>query len=578
MITGGQRKGKKGLTPYGNTVRVSVSKCSAKRRQLLAERNRMGRNASLSTQAILNSLPDENSSKEVLINRIQDMFRSPNEHVGYLKSEQFAKDLLKLNKKVKGILEDEPRCVFLQSPAYVFGDIHGNLEDLHFFSDNVWNLGMALTAGNFVFLGDYVDRGMSCLEVVAYLLAMKLMLPQKVFLLRGNHETRDVNGWEEHYGTRSFIYQCRERFGDELGYKVWEMTNSTFDRMPLAAVIDQDIFCVHGGIPRPVSDSSVEGGRIKDILNVNKVAGINPPYEHEDDEYQQVASDCIWSDPASDHQESSTVNRHTGYGDSLRGGGAICFGHKAVTDFLQQQGFSYIMRAHEAHAEGVAVSKGARVFTVFSTSKDHNQGNNAMAGCILIDFEKMQVINRSPAYRNQYVHRRDSVSLAMLSESEIAERIKLGLIEGHTGEEEEEEEFEEEEWEEFDDELNTSREEMDNSSIDEDEEYVIDDRRKSSVEPNMTTASPPGSTHDNHDFDVEASGMPAKKIDFSGVDSTVRRKKRDKGKFTTITEEDDDSEESTVNGDEMMEPFDDSENYEPGASTTMSPAMKKFSL
>ena len=139
-------------------------------------------------------------------------FRSPNEHVGYLKSEQFAKDLLKLNKKVKGILEDEPRCVFLQSPAYVFGDIHGNLEDLHFFSDNVWNLGMALTAGNFVFLGDYVDRGMSCLEVGAYLLAMKLMLPQKVFLLRGNHETRDVNGWEEHYRLRLSIYQCCERF------------------------------------------------------------------------------------------------------------------------------------------------------------------------------------------------------------------------------------------------------------------------------------------------------------------------------------------------------------------------------
>ena len=196
---------------------------------------------------------------------------------------------------------------------------------------------MALTAGNFVFLGDYVDRGMSCLEVVAYLLAMKLMLPGKVFLLRGNHETRDVNGWEEHYGARSFIYQCRERFGDELGYQVWETTNATFDRMPLAAVIDQDIFCVHGGIPRPVQDSSVEGGRIKDILNVNKVAGINPPYEHENEEYQQVASDCIWSDPASDYQESSSVDKATGYGDSLRGGGAICFGHKAVTNFLKQQ-------------------------------------------------------------------------------------------------------------------------------------------------------------------------------------------------------------------------------------------------
>jgi hypothetical protein len=86
------------------------------------------------------------------------------------------------------------------------------------------------------------------------------------------------------------------------------------------------------------------------------------------------------------------------------------------------------MRAHEAHAEGVAVSKGARVFTVFSTSKDHNQGSKAMAGCILVDFEKLQVINRSPAYKSKYVHRRDSVALAALSESEIQKRMRLGLV------------------------------------------------------------------------------------------------------------------------------------------------------
>ena len=149
-----------------------------------------------------------------------------------------------------------------------------------------------------------------------------------------------MNVWEEHYRSRLFICQCREWFGDELGYKVWEMTNSTLDRtMPLATVIDQGIFYVHGGIPRPVLDLSVKGRRIKVILNVNKVAGINPPYEYEDDEYQQVALDCIWSDPMPDHQESSTVNMHTGYGGSLCGGGDICFEHKAVSDFLQQQGF-----------------------------------------------------------------------------------------------------------------------------------------------------------------------------------------------------------------------------------------------
>lgn len=81
----------------------------------------------------------------------------------------------------------------MQSPVYVFGDIHGNLEDLHFFADNIWKLGMDLTAGKFLFLGDYVDRGLSCLECVAYLFGLKLLYPNKIEMLRGNHETRDVS-------------------------------------------------------------------------------------------------------------------------------------------------------------------------------------------------------------------------------------------------------------------------------------------------------------------------------------------------------------------------------------------------
>lgn len=559
-----QRSKRRQLTPYGTVVTEAVSSCGAKRRQLLSERSKMGRNASFATSKIIDALPDENttqSSKFNLINRIVDMFKDPHSHVAYLKSEQFAKDLIKLNNKVRKVLEDEPRCVFLQSPAYVFGDIHGNLEDLHFFADNIWRLGMSLTAGNFVFLGDYVDRGKSCLECVAYLFAMKLMLPNKVFLLRGNHETRDVNGWEEHYGERSFIFQCRERFGDDLGFRIWDSTNTTFDRLPLAGVIDQDIFCVHGGIPRPITDSSVQGGRIKDILNVSKVAGINPPYEHEDDDYQQVASDCIWSDPASEDQEATSVDPHTGYGESLRGGGAICFGNLAVTNFLQQQGFSYIMRAHEAHADGVAVSKGARVFTVFSTSKDHNQGKTALAGCILIDFEKMQVINRSHAYKNLYVHRRDSTSLEMLSEAEIAERMQLGLVSSDLPEEPgyAESTEQEQEWEDFDDEeeADTSRDEVD-SSFEDDEGYVLDERRKSSVDPVGTTASPPGGSHDNRvwcsEEDSEDS-LPPKQIDFCGVDGSSRKKKNNKHRrFSSICEENEgDDEESTVDGEEAEE-------------------------
>lgn len=70
--------------------------------------------------------------------------------------------------------------------------------------------------------------------------------PTKVFLLRGNHELRDVNSWEEFYGEGSFLWQCRNRFGAEDGELLWEAINTVFDRLPLAAVVDQDVFCIHG--------------------------------------------------------------------------------------------------------------------------------------------------------------------------------------------------------------------------------------------------------------------------------------------------------------------------------------------
>jgi diadenosine tetraphosphatase ApaH/serine/threonine PP2A family protein phosphatase len=533
-ISKGKHRRQRHLLPHSTTVKEERK--GSKRPLLIHAREQMGRKASFATRNVLKDLPQQDPQPHPLAQRMLDMFADPAAHYDFLNSREFANDLIKLSSKIKILLEKEPRVTFVQSPAYVFGDIHGNLEDLHFFTDNIWRLGMSLTAGNFLFLGDYVDRGTNCLECIAYLLAQKLLLPEKVFLLRGNHETRDVNGWEEHYGERSFLQQCRVRFGDDIGYRVWEHINQVFDRMPLAAVVDQDIFCVHGGIPRPISDKS----RIHDILHVPKVAGINPPYEHEEDHFQQVASDCIWSDPATEEQEKTGVDRRTGFGESLRGGGAVCFGNKAVTDFLQQQGYSYIMRAHEAHAEGVAVSKEARVFTVFSTSKDHNQGSQAMAGCILVDFDKLQVINRSPAYKNHYVHRRDSVSLATLSESEIEKRMRLGLVTTDTASDdgEAEQQVEEEEWEDLDEE----GDDMEGS-------YVFDNDRRPSIDLN--------SVHDPSD------SMSSIDIDFNNSDGSLtfdfepnKRHRSRRPRVSDIREEAEDAaiedadEDETVNGDE----------------------------
>jgi len=250
-------------------------------------------------------------------------------------------------------------------------------------------MGMELTAGQFLFLGDYVDRGLLGLEVIAYMFAQKAALPHKIYMLRGNHETRSVNGDEGWYGQKSFFYQCKTRFGATLGGEVYEEVNKVFDRLPLAAVIAGDIFCVHGGIPRPVEGMS-------EIEAIQAVPKVFDPDACDDSQHVQVVTDCVWSDPATKMQENELDPE--GFGESLRGEDAVCFGTPAIDNFLARNELSYILRAHTSLTEGIDISKGCRVFTIFSTSKDHGGGPEATCGCVLIDSEQLLVINRTANY------------------------------------------------------------------------------------------------------------------------------------------------------------------------------------
>jgi len=266
----------------------------------------------------------------------------------------------------------------------------------------VWRLGMELTGGTFLFLGDYVDRGMLGLEVVAYMFSQKCNLPSKLYMLRGNHETRSVNGDEGWYGQKSFFQQCKVRFGESLGQEVYDEVNKVFDRLPLAAVIDGDIFCVHGGIPRPIPGMS-------ELEAIECVPRVFDPDSSEDNQLVQTVTDCVWSDPATKIQEQDLDE--DGFGESLRGEDAVCFGTPAIDRFLERNELSYIMRAHTSLTEGIDVSKGCRVFTIFSTSKDHGGGPDATCGCVLVDGEQIFVINRTPHYERYKVQRHGQIEI-----------------------------------------------------------------------------------------------------------------------------------------------------------------------
>ena len=138
-----------------------------------------------------------------------------------------------------------------------------------------------------------------------------------------------------------------------------------FDYLPLAATIDDVIFCVHGGIPRPIDSSSAT--RIEVINRIPAPYDLSPSSPCEQPELRQVVLDLLWSDPAQHEQEKRLDN--TGFGEGERGPGAICYGDKAIQNFLDANGMSHIVRAHEPTQKGINISKGGRVITIFSTSR-----------------------------------------------------------------------------------------------------------------------------------------------------------------------------------------------------------------
>ncbi|KAI3385459.1 hypothetical protein SNEBB_000567 [Seison nebaliae] len=217
----------------------------------------------------------------------------------------------------RSLLVYEDNVKMVEAPVCIVGDIHGQFHDLL----ELLRLSGGPDHVNYIFLGDYVDRGVYSVETLLYLIALKCRYRHRITLLRGNHESRDIT---KIYG---FYDECLQKYNVEF----WHLCTRLFDQLCLAAIINERIFCVHGGLSPTLM-------QLDEIRNIDRCR-----------EVPQEGSMCdlLWSDPNNGQKNS--------FEPSPRGAGFL-FGDKAMDKFLEVNHLDNICRAHQLVMDGYAWS------------------------------------------------------------------------------------------------------------------------------------------------------------------------------------------------------------------------------
>ncbi len=253
----------------------------------------------------------------------------------------------------------------VDAPIKVFGDIHGQYQDLMRFFD-LWGIpndNGDIESYDYLFLGDYVDRGNHSLETICLLMALKVKFPDKIHLLRGNHEDKWINN------AFGFAEECGNRLGEDPADpdSVFSKINDMFDWLPLAALIEDKIVCLHGGIGST-------------LVSLDQIDAIQRPLEviHEVSTLeQQLVVDILWSDPTDSDQELGIQPNFIR--DPNGTGNIVKFGPDRVKLFLENNKAKYILRAHECVMDGFERFAGGQLFTVFSATDYCGRHKNAGA-------------------------------------------------------------------------------------------------------------------------------------------------------------------------------------------------------
>ncbi|KAF5857801.1 3',5'-cyclic-nucleotide phosphodiesterase (PDEase) (3':5'-CNP) [Aspergillus alliaceus] len=260
------------------------------------------------------------------------------------------------------ILRSEPNLLEMDAPITVCGDIHGQYYDLM----KLFEVGGDPCETRYLFLGDYVDRGYFSIECVLYLWALKIWYPKSLWLLRGNHECSHLT---EYF---TFKLECKHKYSEQI----YKACIESFCSLPLAAVMNKQFFCVHGGL-------SPELHTLEDIKAVDR---FHEPPTH------GLMCDILWADPLEEFGQETT-NEFFAH-NSVRGC-SYSFSYRAACAFLEKNNLLSIIRAHEAQDAGYRMYRKTRttgfpsVITIFSAPNYLDRYNNKAA---VLKYEK-NVIN-----------------------------------------------------------------------------------------------------------------------------------------------------------------------------------------
>jgi serine/threonine-protein phosphatase 2A catalytic subunit len=237
-------------------------------------------------------------------------------------------EIKNLCEKAIEILQEEHNIQTVKSPVTVCGDIHGQFYDLL----RLFNKRGKPPEICYLFIGDYVDRGCHSLETISLLILLKVRFREQVTLTRGNHESREIS---KVYG---FYDECLKKYGNST---VWRLFTNLFDYLPVAALVENEIFSLHAGLSPSIDI-------LDDLRRLNRVQEVPD---------QGPLCDLLYSDP--DNREGWNLNPRKG---------GYTFGKNITEQFNHVNGLKLIARSHQFMMEGYSFTHDGMVLTIFSAA------------------------------------------------------------------------------------------------------------------------------------------------------------------------------------------------------------------